>query len=391
MKLWLSLVVLVVQGVALPLRAADTITVGAERPGHYLPALKQQRVSLVVNQTSRVGRTHLVDYLLEKNINVVSVMAPEHGFRGNRGAGEVIDDGVDPDTGIPVLSIYGANKKPTAAMLANVDMLIFDIQDVGARFYTYISTLHYVLEAAAEQAVPVIVLDRPNPHIASVDGPVRAPDFASFVGVDPLPVLHGMTVGELAKMMKGEGWISSADKLDLQVVPVANYHRNATWSLPVPPSPNLPNDLAIRLYPSLCFFEGTAVSIGRGTAWPFQLIGHHRVPLGDTRVVPESVPAAPSPKLAGEQLFATRLTQPPETGLDLAYLLSAYRAFAEAQQPFFTRPDFFDKLAGTDALRQAILRGESEAQIRAGWQPGLVAFRKQRQPYLLYPDNDQTP
>ncbi len=389
MKLWLLLIAVIAALVTLPAAATASITVGAERPALYLPALQQQRVALVVNQTSRVGQTHLVDYLLEQNVNVVSVLAPEHGFRGNQGAGEIIDDAVDPGTGIPILSVYGANKKPTPAMLANVDVLVFDIQDVGARFYTYISTLHYVLEAAAEQAVKVMVLDRPNPHIATVDGPLRRPGFTSFVGVDPLPVLHGMTVGELARMIRGEGWIASANALDLQVVPVANYHRNASWSLPVPPSPNLPNDLAIQLYPSLCFFEGTAVSVGRGTAWPFQLFGHHQVRLGDTRIVPGSVPAAPAPKLAGKALYATRLTQPPATGLDLSYLLSAHQAFTKASVPFFTRPDFFDKLAGTDALRKAIVRGDSEAQIRAGWQADLAAFREQRKPYLLYPDTLQ--
>lgn len=367
------------------LPVANAVVVGADQPEQYLPHLEDRRVSLVVNQTSMVGDTHLVDFLLEKDVNVVSVMAPEHGFRGDQGAGEIIDDAVDVKTGIPILSIYGANKKPSADMLKNVDVLIFDIQDVGTRFYTYISTLHYVMEAAAENNVPVMVFDRPNPNGRFVDGPVRKPGFESFVGVDPIPVLHGMTVGELALMIKGESWINQADELLLEVLPVRDYQRSMAWSLDVAPSPNLPNDTAIRLYPSLCFFEGTAVSVGRGTKLPFQIYGHDVVPLGDTPFTPVSMQSAPSPKLEGKEILATVLTDSNIEGLDLTPLLESYRAFAAKGETFFTRPAFFDKLAGTDSLRKAILRGEDEASIRASWQEELEVFKHQRAPYLLYP------
>lgn len=369
------------------LPAAHGIIVGAEQPAQYLTQLQERRVSLVVNQTSTVGDEHLVDFLLGKAVNMVSVMAPEHGFRGDQGAGEVINDAVDDKTGLPILSIYGTNKKPSAAMLENVDILLFDIQDVGTRFYTYISSLHYVLEAAAEHGIPVIVLDRPNPNGRFVDGPVRQPGFESFVSLDPIPVLHGMTVGELALMMKGEGWINQASKLQLQVIPVSGYQRTMPWSLPIAPSPNLPNDTAVRLYPSLCFFEGTAVSVGRGTRLPFQLYGHDVVALGDTRLTPVSMSSAPSPKLEGKTIMATVLTNSDIAGLDLTPLLTSYQAFQAQGATFFTRPDFFDKLAGTDALRKAILRGDDASQIRASWQQELAQFRRQRAPYLLYPDD----
>ena len=367
------------------LPVANGIVVGADQPAQYLPHLKDRRVSLVVNQTSIVDGKHLVDYLLDNGVTMASVMAPEHGFRGDQGAGEIIRDGIDTKTGVPILSIYGANKKPSPDMLNDIDILIFDIQDVGTRFYTYISTLHYVMEAAAENDVPLMVLDRPNPNGRFVDGPVRQPGFESFVGVDPIPVLHGMTVGELALMIKGEGWINEADRLLLEIVPVQDYERTMPWSVAVAPSPNLPNDTAIRLYPSLCFFEGTAVSVGRGTPLPFQLYGHDVVALGDTPFTPVSMASAPSPKLQGKEIMATVLTDSPIAGLDLSLLLESYQAFKANAQPFFTRPAFFDKLAGTDSLREAIMRGESEAQIRAGWQEELATFRRQRAPYLLYP------
>lgn len=260
---WLMCVVCLL----LPVQA---ITLGAAQPDKYLPLLASKRVALVVNQTSRVGGEHLVDYLLSKDVNVVSVMAPEHGFRGDAGAGETIKDGIDEKTGLPILSLYGKTKKPTMAMLENIDTLVFDIQDVGARFYTYISTLHYVMEAAAEQGKHVVVLDRPNPNGAYVDGPVREKAFTSFVGMDPIPLLHGMTVGELAGMIKGEAWINKASSLALSVVPMVDYERTMPYSLPIAPSPNLPNDQAIQLYPSLCLFEGTVVSVGRGTHFLFR-------------------------------------------------------------------------------------------------------------------------
>ncbi|QPG05355.1 DUF1343 domain-containing protein [Salinimonas marina] len=380
LRVWMLWVMLLAWG-----SQVQAITVGAEQPGKYLPLLEGKRVGLVVNHTSRVGDTHLVDFLLDNNIQVAQVMAPEHGFRGKLGAGEKVHDDRDPKTGVPLLSLYGATKKPTAAMLNGVDVLVFDIQDVGARFYTYISTLHYVLEAAAQYQTPVIVLDRPNPNGAFVDGPLREPAFASFVGVDPLPVLHGMTVAELARMIKGEQWIEQADELRLQVVPVANYTRDMSYTLPVAPSPNLPNDQAISLYPSLVFFEATRVSVGRGTLLPFQIIGHHQVPLGALTLTPQSRPEAPAPKLKGNTVYFKDLRQSNITGLDLSVLINTYQIFKKAGEPFFDRPDFMDKLAGTDALRKAILAGHDEAQIRASWQTDLARFKQRRRPYLLYP------
>ncbi|QJR80465.1 DUF1343 domain-containing protein [Alteromonas pelagimontana] len=384
MRRWLTIFILA--STLLSLQAA-AITVGAERPSQYMPLLQDKRVALVVNQTSRVGDVHLVDHLLARKINVVKVLAPEHGFRGEAGAGEAINDARDGKTGLPILSVYGATKKPTSTMLKDVDILIFDIQDVGARFYTYISTLHYVMEAAAEQNIPLLVLDRPNPNGRFVDGPVRESGFQSFVGIDPIPVLHGMTIGELAQMIKGEGWINQAQQLDLRVVPVKDYAKAQAYVLPVPPSPNLPNAEAVRLYPSLCFFEATAVSVGRGTALPFQIIGHDTVPLGDFTFTPESLPGiALHPKLEGKKVRGRDLRNTPIEGLDLALLVKTYHQFKDAGEPFFIHPDFMDKLSGTDKLRKAIEAGESATAIKAGWRTDIQAFIAQRKPYLLYPE-----
>jgi uncharacterized protein YbbC (DUF1343 family) len=365
---------------------AQATVVAADRPAEYLPLLADKNVALVVNQTSRVGDQHLVDFLLENDVNVVKVLAPEHGFRGDAGAGETISDAVDTRTGLPILSIYGKTKKPSAEMLAGVDTIIFDIQDVGARFYTYISTMHYVMEAAAEQGLAMIVLDRPNPNGAYVDGPVLDLEFQSFVGMHEIPLLHGMTVGELALMIKGEGWINAADELALTVVPVSAYQRDEAYALPVAPSPNLPNAQAIQLYPSLCLFEATAVSIGRGTEFPFQVMGHDEVPLGEFSFTPRSLPqSAPTPKLQDQQLYGVDLRKSEVRGFDLSLLLEAHQAFKEAGVTFFTAPDFMDKLSGTDKLRKAIEAGQSEAEIRASWQPALTQFKQRRAPYLLYP------
>ncbi|MDN7137177.1 DUF1343 domain-containing protein [Pseudidiomarina sp. 1ASP75-14] len=389
MNLWQRLTLIIcllsLSAFALPGKAQAT-TVAAEQASKYLPSLRGQRVALVVNQTSRVGEQHLVDYLLAEGIEVVKVLAPEHGFRGDAGAGETITDAIDPRTGLPILSIYGKTKKPSPAMLADVDTIVFDIQDVGARFYTYISTMHYVMEAAAEQGIAMMVLDRPNPNGAFVDGPVLEPAFQSFVGMHEIPLLHGMTVGELALMIKGEGWIQQAQDLSLTVIPVADYARTEAYSLPVAPSPNLPNDQAIQLYPSLCLFEATAVSIGRGTDFPFQVMGHDEVHLGDFKFSPRSMPkSAPSPKLEGQIVYGKDLRDSDLQGLDLSLLISAHQAFTKAGVTFFTAPDFMDKLSGTDALRKAIEAGQSEAEIRASWQADLARFKARREPYLLYP------
>ena len=362
------------------------LQVGAEQPARYLPLLAGKNVGLVVNQTSRVKQTHLVDFLVSRNVAVQAVFAPEHGFRGKLGAGEKVTDGTDPKTGLPIRSLYGKYKKPDQAMLKDIDLLVFDIQDVGARFYTYISTLHYVLEAAAEQAIEVIVLDRPNPNGRYVDGPLREAEFTSFVSLDPLPLLHGLTVGELATMIKGEAWINQAAQLNLTVIPVTGYNKALDYELPVAPSPNLPNSTAIRLYPSLCLFEATVVSVGRGTDWPFQVIGHNKVALGDFTFTPQSMPeSAPNPKLNGELLFGRDLRSSAIEGFNIELLYAVYQQFEEQEQPFIDRPDFFDLLSGTDKLRKQLTEGLDPAAIRTTWQPGLDAFKAQRQPYLLYP------
>ncbi|MCP3863812.1 MAG: DUF1343 domain-containing protein [Aestuariibacter sp.] len=368
--------------------SSQAIIVGAEQPAAYLPLLQGKQVGLVVNQTSRVRDQHLVDFLLSQHITITSVFAPEHGFRGNAGAGETISDGTDAKTGLPIRSLYGKTKKPTPAMLAGIDILVFDIQDVGARFYTYISTLHYVMEAAAEQGIAVLVLDRPNPNGRFVDGPVLDLAFQSFVGMHPIPLLHGMTVGELALMIRGEQWINSAQALSLTIVPVFDYRKTDRYVLPVPPSPNLPNEQAIRLYPSLCLFEATEISVGRGTPWPFQVIGHPDVALGEFAFTPVSMPeSAPNPKHQDMPLQGLNLTGSTMEGFDISLLLTAIQAFKESDKPLIDRARFFDLLSGTDSLRQQINKGDSLQAIRASWQPALAKYQQRRQPYLLYPLN----
>ena len=327
----------------------------------------------------------MVDSLLSKNINITKIFAPEHGFRGDHDAGAHVKNAIDSKTGIPLISIYGKNKKPSAEALSNVDVIVFDIQDVGVRFYTYISSMHYMMEAAAEQGVEFIVLDRPNPNIAYIDGPILEREFKSFVGMHPIPVLHGMTVGELAYMIKGEGWINKATDLKLTVIPVDRYTRTTRYSLPVKPSPNLPNDQSIALYPSLCFFEATPVSIGRGTDFAFQVIGYSPVKLGDFNFTPRAIKgAALNPKFKNTTVHGLDLRQVNAAGLNLTYLINAYATLNKHNVDFFERAGFMDKLAGTNKLRLAIEAGQSAAQIKQSWQSGLTQFKAQRAPYLLY-------
>ncbi len=363
---------------------------GAERIHDYLPFLRDRDVALVVNQTSRVGDRHLVDTLLDHTIRIRCLFAPEHGIRGNHGAGEKVKSGLDPVTGIPVISLYGDHKKPTPNDLRGVGLVVFDIQDVGARFYTYISTLHYVMRACAELEIPVLVLDRPNPNGHIVDGPVLKPGFESFVGMDPIPVLHGLTVGEYAIMLNEEGWLGAGLRCNLEVMEMENYRHDMPYVLPVPPSPNLPNSLSIALYPSLCFFEGTSVSVGRGTGAPFQVFGSPFL-MGDwdTSFRPVAMPgSAPHPpyedRLCFGHSFRGKLydTSFRMDRLDLSYLIRAYHASSEKQK-FFN--DFFEKLAGTDTLRRQILDGVPEKEIRESWENDLQAYRKMRSRYLLYP------
>lgn len=366
---------------------AQPLLTGAEQIDKYLPLLTNKRVGLLVNQTSLVGKQHLVDVLLEQNIQLSAIFAPEHGFRGNHDAGAKIVSGLDERTGIPVWSMYGESKKPSAEQLQQLDIIIFDIQDVGVRYYTYISSMHYMMAAAAEFNIPMLVLDRPNPNGAYVDGPVLDLAFQSFVGMHPIPLLHGMTVGELALMIKGEGWIEQATKLALTVIPVANYRREQPYELSVPPSPNLPNQQAIRLYPSLGFFEATPLSIGRGTPFPFQVVGYDRFALDGFSFMPVSTPgAALTPPLMNKQVYGEDLRQVPVAGLSLAYLMRWNQLFNANASEMFTAPAFMDKLAGTDQLRLQITQGLSEASIRQSWQADLQRFRQQRLPYLLYPD-----
>ncbi|MDO7876251.1 DUF1343 domain-containing protein [Hymenobacter sp. ASUV-10] len=368
--------------------AVPTITVGAERLAEYLPKLKNQRVGLVVNQTSLVGKSHLVDTLRARGVNVTAIFAPEHGFRGEAADGATIKDGRDARSGVAVRSLYGKSKKPTPEMLADVDVLVFDIQDVGARFYTFISTLHYVMEAAAEQNKAVLVLDRPNPHGAEVDGPIMEPAHKSFVGLDPLPIVHGLTVGELAKMLNGEKWLAGGRQCRLTVVPLApGYTHALPYALPVRPSPNLPTARAVALYPSICLLEGTNVSVGRGTDFPFEVIGAPTQP--NTRpysFTPRPNAGSPTPPLNGQRCYGLSMHQPaPDEpqGFTLKYLIDFYQQSTDKTN-FFSK--YFEQLTGTASLRQQVVAGKTEAEIRASWEPGLGRFKELRKKYLLYPE-----
>lgn len=364
------------------------ITVGAERTGEYLPLLAGKRVAVVTNQTGLIGPAHLVDSLLALHVDVVKVFAPEHGFRGEADAGEHVASERDKRTGLPLVSLYGKNKKPTPEQLRDADLLLFDIQDVGVRFYTYVSTLHYVMEAAAEQRKAVVVLDRPNPNGFFVDGPVLDTAFRSFVGMHPVPLVHGMTIGEYARMINGEGWLKGSVQCDLTVIPCTGYDHASFYELPVKPSPNLPNMSAVYLYPALGLFEGTIVSVGRGTDKPFQSIGFPGCTLGGYRFTPHSMPGAKDPPYRDQACTGLDLSSFGEVysradpRLDLQWLIGMYNA-APDKAKFFN--NFFDKLAGEASLRQAAQGGQSEESIRKSWQPGLEAFKRMRERYLLYP------
>ncbi|MBL4940628.1 MAG: DUF1343 domain-containing protein [Colwellia sp.] len=365
--------------------STNRIIVAAEQAPHYLPLLQNKRVGLVVNQTSMVGNKHLVDVLIANNINVQAIFAPEHGFRGLHDAGEKFNSSIDKKTGLPLVSIYGKNRKPSADIMAKLDVIIFDIQDVGVRFYTYISSMHYMMEASADAGVTFIVFDRPNPNGGFVDGPILEPEFTSFVGLHEIPLLHGMTVAELALMFTGEKWLEIEKPLKLTVISMKNYQRTLFYSLPVKPSPNLPNDTAISLYPSLGFFEATPISIGRGTSFPFQVIGHDKISLGEFAFMPVSTPgAAFKPKLMNENLLGQDLRNSKVRGLDLHFIINWHNAFIAQNEVFFTRASFMDKLSGTDKLRKAIIAGKSAQQIKLSWQQNLIKFKTRRKPYLLY-------
>ncbi|MCB0567678.1 MAG: DUF1343 domain-containing protein [Phaeodactylibacter sp.] len=369
---------------------AAGLKVGAARFGQYVPQLKEsQGVALLVNQTSTVGATHLVDTLLSQGVKITKIFAPEHGFRGTADAGEKVRDGKDLQTGLPVTSLYGSRKKPSADDLKGIDWVVFDVQDVGARFYTYISSMHYVMEACAEQGVRFMVLDRPNPNGHFIDGPILRKEYQSFVGMHPVPVVHGMTVGEYAGMINGEGWLAGGAKCELTVVPCAGYTHDMPYELPVAPSPNLPNMRSIYLYPSLCFFEGTVASEGRGTSHQFQVYGHPDYPDGDYSFTPVSMPGAKYPKLEGQLCRGYSLVNRPpdsiraEAQINLSYLIEFYKGFPDKAH-FFLENLFFDKLAGGAQLRLQITGGKTEEEIRESWKEGLDTFREVRRKYLLY-------
>jgi uncharacterized protein YbbC (DUF1343 family) len=370
-------------------QAPPRLMLGAEQLDELLPLLQNRSVALLVNHTATIGNKHLVDTLITRGVNIKKIFGPEHGFRGNAADGEVVKNGVDTKSGLPVVSLYGKNRKPTPEQLADIDVVIFDIQDVGTRFYTYISSLHYLMEACGENGKQVIVLDRPNPHGGYVDGPTLEPEFRSFVGMHRIPVVHGLTVGELAQMINGEGWLGEGKKCDLKVVTMKNWNHSDEYLLPIAPSPNLPNNQAIRLYPSLCFFEGTAISVGRGTSMPFQVLGNPLLKGFPFSFTPATIPGvAVNPPHEGKLCYGLDLRKAEVAKrIDLSYLINMYNAYPDKDN-FFTNPfdkNYIDKLAGTAKLKQQVRAGMSEDQIRETWKKDLETYQEMRRKYLLYP------
>ena len=366
------------------------VTVGAERMELLLPTLQGKRVALMVNQSSLVGSTgtHLVDTLLSQGINIVRLFVPEHGLRGKVDAGKNVRSGVDEKTGLPVVSLYGQRKRPTPEMLADIDLLVFDLQDVGTRFYTYISSMHYLMEACAEEGKTFVVCDRPNPN-DFIDGPILEPGCRSFIGVDPLPVAHGMTVGELALMIDGERWLRGGNTCHVKVIPMAGWSHGDPYVLPVRPSPNLPNSRSIELYPSLCFFEATIMSVGRGTSKPFQAIGYPDKRFGSIVYTPQiKIGEDSNPRHKGRLCYGTDYTSVslPKRQIALGPLLDYYRKADSLGLQLINQRQLFDLLAGTKKLRQQLSSGLSEEEIRASWQAGLKDFQAKRARYLLYTD-----
>jgi len=366
------------------------VTVGAERMELLLPTLQGKRVALMVNQSSLVGSTgtHLVDTLLSQGVNIVRLFVPEHGLRGKVDAGKNVRSGVDEKTGLPVVSLYGQRKRPTPEMLADIDLLVFDLQDVGTRFYTYISSMHYLMEACAEEGKTFVVCDRPNPN-DFIDGPILEPDCRSFIGVDPLPVAHGMTVGELALMIDGERWLRGGNTCHVKVIPMDGWSHGDPYELPVRPSPNLPNSRSIELYPSLCFFEATIMSVGRGTSKPFQAIGYPDKRFGSIVYTPQiKLGEDSNPRHKGKLCYGTDYTSVslPKRQIALGPLLDYYRKADSLGLQLINQRQLFDLLAGTKKLRQQLSSGLSEEEIRTSWQAGLKDFQAKRARYLLYTD-----
>lgn len=359
---------------------AQKLVLGAERIDKILKTIDNKNIAIVGNQTSVVNQVHLVDTLISLNQKIISVFSPEHGFRGVEDAGAKVDNEIDKKTGLPIISLYGKNKKPTSEQLRGIDIIIFDIQDVGARFYTYISTLHYILEACSEKNIKVVILDRPNPNGHYVDGPILEEKYKSFVGMHQIPIVHGMTIGEYATMIVGEKWIEN--NCNLEIIEMINYNRNNNYELPIKPSPNLPNSKSINLYPSLCLFEGTNVSVGRGTDKPFQHFGSPFLKFYSYAFQPKSGPGSKYPKHENKTCVGKNLENSPYlSSINLNWLIESYNQ-TNNKEDFFN--SFFDKLAGTDKLRTQIISGLNEKEIRSSWKTGLKEFKKTRIKYLLY-------
>jgi len=365
------------------------VRTGAEQTEKYLPNIIDKSVALVANHTTLIGNTHSADSLLSLGVKITRIFAPEHGFRGEAGAGDLIDNTVDRKTGIPVISLYGSEKKPLPVYLDDIDIMIYDIQDVGVRFYTYISTMHYVMEACAEKGIPLIIFDRPNPLGYYVDGPVLDTSYKSFVGMHPVPVVYGMTAGELAQMINGEGWLKGGVQCNLTVIPCSGYSHNTYYTLPVSPSPNLNSMEAVYLYPSLCFFEGTQMSLGRGTDFPFRVIGHPEYPDKSFSFIPQRNMGNKNPVFLDTRCYGLDLRS---MGLDtlrqmrqinLEWLIKVYSSMKLGGK-FFT--EYLDRLAGSAELRKQITAGKTAEEIRESWQPALMKFRSTRKKYLLYND-----
>lgn len=374
------------------LQATAQVKNGADRLEELFPLLENKRISLVVNQTSLVQNVHLLDTLYNKGVHITQVFAPEHGFRGDADAGEFIKNGKDYRTQVPIISLYGKNKKPQPSQLQQTDIMIFDIQDVGARFYTYISTMFYVMQACAENNKELIILDRPNP-CDYVDGPVLDMKYKSFVGILPIPILHGCTIGELAQMINGEGWLGNNLQCPLKVITIEDWKHGQPYSLPVKPSPNLPNDQAIALYPSLCPFEGTSISVGRGTDFPFQIIGSPTAKNLKFRFMPHPMKGSDKHPLHQDTYcYGLNLSSEKNIpkGFSLQYVIQFYNYFQNltkhAEKEFFTRPHWFDLLMGTNQVRLDILKNKTEEQIRSAWQKKLNQYKEIRKKYLLYED-----
>lgn len=363
---------------------------GADQTELYFDRLQKSKgIALVANQTSVVAGVHLVDTMISAGLPLVKVFAPEHGFRGEAEAGALISSSTDPKTGLPIASLYGNKKKPTATDLQGIDLVVFDIQDVGARFYTYISTLAYIMEACAEQNITLLILDRPNPHGYYVDGPILDPTFSSFVGMHQIPIVHGMTIAEYARMLNGEGWLKNGIQCRLEWIKVKGYNHNIRYQLPIYPSPNLPDMESVYLYPSLCLFEGTIISVGRGTDLPFRIIGHPEYTEGEFMFTPLPIPGvSENPPYKGVKCKGINLSNyaadiQNKGGLRLEWLIEMHSSLGKDPK-FFS--NFFDKLAGSSELRNQIKAGESEARIIESWQPGLKKFKIMRKQYLLYED-----